>query len=177
MPCWSPRAPQAVKTLLSFSFVFYSPHLSESSGSLGDKRFSRVSSHKCSSSCDISAPGSPASSAPCQPRAPFFVPAENLEAVFPPVPFGRSLASFLGEAQVWLGHPDPFTRSSVFFSCVPACGSSPPRCRPAQAWSPVPRTGTWWMPRRGCRLVSLCCVGFSLHFCQSMEPRSVEKYT
>lgn len=44
--------------------------------------------------------GSPASSAARQLRALFFVQSENLEAIFPLVPFGRSLVSFLGEARV-----------------------------------------------------------------------------
>lgn len=122
MPSWTPPAPQAVKTLLSFSFVLYRPHLREASDSSGGKRFSRVRS------C-IFPRGHPASSVECQPWA-LFVLSENLEAIFPPVPFGRSLASFLGEAQVWLGHSYPFPRSNVAFSCAPTCGMFLPQCWP-----------------------------------------------
>lgn len=80
--------------------------------------------------------GSPASSAACQPRAPFLVLLENLEAIFPPCPFwkvSRSLVSFLGEACGGLGHPYPFPTRS----CAPACGTVPPRHWPAA--SPEPR--------------------------------------
>lgn len=45
VPCWTPPAPQAVKTLLTFSFVLYRPHHREAFDSSGDKRFSHVSSH------------------------------------------------------------------------------------------------------------------------------------
>lgn len=43
VPCWTPPAPQAVKILLTFSFVLYRPHLREASVSSGDKQFSPVS--------------------------------------------------------------------------------------------------------------------------------------
>ena len=66
---------------------------------------------------------------------------ENLEAIFPPVPFGRSLASFLGEARVGLGHPYSFTRSSVIFSCAPACGTFSPRRWPAASPEPCAKDG------------------------------------
>lgn len=179
MPCWTPRAPQAVKTLLTFSFVLYRPHLRETSGSLGDKWFSHVSSHNCSSSCDIYLPqGSPASSAACQPRALFFVLPENLEAIFLPVPFGRSLVSFFGEAWLWLGHPYPFTKSSLVFSCAPACGTFPPAAlassEPGAACQGRRSGGRPDRDADGCPsavFVSVCT------FYESIEPESVEKYT
>lgn len=135
MPCWTPRAPQAVKTLLTFPFVLYRPHLSETSGSLGDKWFSHVSSRKCSSSCDIYPLGKPSQLSSTPTTGSLLCAIREFGGNFSP-PFGRSLASFLGEARVWLGHPYPFT-SSVIFSCAPACGTFPPRCWLAR--SPEPR--------------------------------------
>lgn len=75
VPCWTPPAPQAVKTLLTSSFVLYRPHLREASVSSGDKQFSPVSGHAFS-------PRTPASSAECHPWA-LFVLLENEEAIFP----------------------------------------------------------------------------------------------
>lgn len=129
MLCWTPLAPQAVKTLLTFSFVLSRPHLREASVSSGDKRFSHVSGHAFSPRAPHQLSRMPAPDSLCATR--------ELGGDFPPDSFERSLASFLGETQVWLGHHYPFPRSSVVFSCAPACAMSPPQCWPTV--SPEPR--------------------------------------
>lgn len=129
VPCWTPPAPQAVKTLLTFSFVLYRPHLREAFDSSGDKRFSHVSGHSFPprTPCQLSS----------MPTLGSLCAAGEFRGNIPPVPFGRSLASVLGESQVWLGHSYPFPRSSVVFSCTPACRMFPPQCWPTV--SPEPR--------------------------------------
>lgn len=118
VPCWTPPAPQAVKTLLTFSFVLYRPHLREAFDSSGDKRFSHVSGHSFPPRTPRQLSRMPTLGSLCAAR--------EFRGNIPPVPFGRSLASFLGETQVWLGHFYPFPRSNVF-SCASACRMFPPQ--------------------------------------------------
>lgn len=127
VPCWTPPAPQAVKTLLTFSFVLYRPHL-EAFDSSGDKRFSHVSGHSFPPRTPRQLSRMPTLGSLCA--------TGEFRGNIPPVPFGRSLASFLGETQVWLGHSYPFPRSSVVFSCAPACRMFPPQCWPAVSPEP-----------------------------------------
>lgn len=129
VPCWTPPAPQAVTTLLTFSFVLYRPHLREAFDSSGDKQFLHVSGHAFPPRMPLQLSRMPTLGSLCATR--------ELGGNIPPVPYGRSLASFLGETQVWLGHRYPFPRSSVVFICAPACRMFPPQCWPAV--SPEPR--------------------------------------
>lgn len=108
-------------------------------------------------------------------RALFFVLPENSEVIFSLVPFGMSLASFVGEAWVWLGHPYPFTRNSVVFRCAPARGTLPPRRWPAASPEPRAQAGGLVDAQTGMPVgVPLLC--FSLHFYELIELESVEKY-
>lgn len=90
--CWTPPAPQAVKTLLTFSFVLYRPHLREAFDSSGDKRLSHVSGHAFPPRTARQLSRMPALASLCA--------TGEFGGNIPPVPFGRSLAGFLGESQV-----------------------------------------------------------------------------
>lgn len=163
MPCWTPRAPQAVRILLTFSFVLYRPPLSEMSGSLGINGSCVCQVTNTHTTAIFTRRGSPASSAVCQHGA-LFVPPETLEAICPHIPFGRSRVRSLGKAQVWLRHPYPFTRSCVVFSC----GSEPrATCQGCRSGA-CPDRAAGWCP--SAVLVSVCT---SL---SRFEWKSVEKY-
>lgn len=75
--CWTPPAPQAVKTLLTFSFVLYRPQLREAFDSPGDKRFLHMSGHTFPPRTPRQLSRMPALGNP------LFVLPENSEAIFP----------------------------------------------------------------------------------------------
>lgn len=101
----------------------------EAFDSSGDKQFLHVSGHAFPPRMPLQLNRMPTLGSLCATR--------ELGGNIPPVPYGRCLASFLGETQVWLGHCYPFPRSSVVFICAPACRMFPPQCWPAV--SPEPR--------------------------------------
>lgn len=94
VPCWTPPAPQAVKTLLTFSFVLSRPHLREAFDSSGDKQFLHVSGHAFPPRTPRQLSRMPTLGSLCA-TGEF---GDNI----PPVPFGRSLASFF-RRELWFG--------------------------------------------------------------------------
>lgn len=167
VPCWTPPAPQAVKTLLTFSCVLYRPHLRHLTVQ-GISSSRHVSGHAFSPRTPCQLSRMPALGSLCATR--------EFGGNFPPVPFGMSLASFLGETQVWLGHSYPFPRSSSVFSCAPACGMFPPQYWPAG--SPEPRAkdrGAVDTQAGICWSLFFCCGCLSSHFYESIEPESFDK--
>lgn len=102
VPCWTPPAPQTVKTLLTFFFVLYRPHLREAFDSSGDKRFLHVSGHAFPPRTPRQLSRMPTLGSLCATR--------EFGGDIPPVPFGRSLASFFRRDSGLVGSFLPFPK-------------------------------------------------------------------
>lgn len=102
VPCWTPPAPQAVKTLLTFSFVLSRPHLREAFDSSGDKQFLHVSGHTFP-------PRTPHQLSRMSTLGSLCATGE-FGGNIPPVPFGRSLASFFRRDLGLVGSFLPFPK-------------------------------------------------------------------
>lgn len=85
-----------------------------------------------SPSCDIYPPGKPGQLSNTRTMGSLLCATRQIWRQFSPVPFGRCLVSFLGEAGVWLGRPYPFPVTGVILGRAPAVGQ---RARsPCQRW-------------------------------------------
>lgn len=102
VPCWTPPAPQAVKTLLTFSFVLYRPHLREASDSSGGKRFLHVSGHAFSLRTPCQLSRMPTLSSLC-------ATGESGDN-FPPCPFWKVSCEFFRRGSDLLGSFLPFPK-------------------------------------------------------------------